>query len=285
MTLKIALMGAGGKMGCRITDNIKDLADYEMRYIEVSPAGLGNLAQRGLAATPQAEAIADADAVVLAVPDRLIGRITTDLVPQLRPGAMLIGLDPAAAYAGVMPLRDDLTYFVVHPCHPMLFNGDTDPKKINDWFGGIYASQHVVCALFHGPEADYATGEALSIAMFGNPYGPVLGAHRVTVEQMAMLEPALVETFAATLITAIDEMKEYVIAKGVPREAAEPFVMGHLRTMLAIVFGFAGFPFSDGARLAIEKARARIFQPTWKENIMDIGSIQRSVAEITDSLK
>ena len=106
MALKIALMGAGGKMGCRITDNIKDLADYDVRYVEVSPAGLANLAQRGLTATPQAEAVADADAVVLAVPDRLIGKITTDLVPQLRPGAMLIGLDPAAAYAGVMPLRE-----------------------------------------------------------------------------------------------------------------------------------------------------------------------------------
>ena len=53
MALKIALMGAGGKMGCRITDNIKDLADYEVLYVEVSPAGLANLAKRGLPPRPR----------------------------------------------------------------------------------------------------------------------------------------------------------------------------------------------------------------------------------------
>ena len=46
-TLKIALVGAGGKMGCRLTDNLKN-ASYEMYYIEVSPPGLERLAQRGV---------------------------------------------------------------------------------------------------------------------------------------------------------------------------------------------------------------------------------------------
>lgn len=31
---------------------------------------------------------------------------------------MLVGLDAAAPYAGDLPKSDDLTYFVVHPCHP-----------------------------------------------------------------------------------------------------------------------------------------------------------------------
>lgn len=38
--IKVALMGAGGKMGCRITDNIRDLKDYQVSYVEVSPAGI-----------------------------------------------------------------------------------------------------------------------------------------------------------------------------------------------------------------------------------------------------
>ncbi|MFN8004626.1 MAG: hypothetical protein U0X75_26840 [Acidobacteriota bacterium] len=43
----IALFGAGGKMGCRITDNLKD-SEYQMAYIEISPTGIENLRQRVL---------------------------------------------------------------------------------------------------------------------------------------------------------------------------------------------------------------------------------------------
>ena len=47
MSLNIALVGAGGKMGCRLTDNLKN-SQYTMRYIEVSDAGIDRLAQRGI---------------------------------------------------------------------------------------------------------------------------------------------------------------------------------------------------------------------------------------------
>jgi D-apionate oxidoisomerase len=43
----------------------------------------------------------------------------------------------------------------------------------------------------------------------------------------------------------------------------------------------AGFPFSDGAILAINKAKDRIFRPDWKENVFDIANVKRSVDEIT----
>ena len=48
--LRIALLGAGGKMGCRITDNLKNNPAYRVDYVEISEAGLANLADRGLAA-------------------------------------------------------------------------------------------------------------------------------------------------------------------------------------------------------------------------------------------
>jgi hypothetical protein len=282
--IKLALMGAGGKMGCRITDNLKNLAKYQVYYVEVSEQGVANLRQRGIAVTPQDEALHKAEVVVLAVPDRLIGRITHDIVPRLQPRSMVIGLDPAAAYAGVMPIRDDLTYFVTHPCHPVLFNDTSDPEKHIDWFGGVFTSQPIVCALHHGPEEDYARGEAIAIDMYGNASAPVTKAHRISVEQMAILEPALAETFSATCITVIREAFEEAVRMGVPRDAAFDFLMGHLRIELAIVFGFAGFSFSDGAKLAIEQARDRIFSPSWKESVMDLDSLRQSVAEITGGL-
>jgi D-apionate oxidoisomerase len=284
MGMKIALMGAGGKMGCRIADNLKGRSAYEVAYVEPGEAGRANLARRGLSPTSEERAVAGADAVILAVPDRLIGPITKTLVPRMMSRAMLIGLDPAAAYAGVMALRDDLSYFVTHPCHPPLFNEDTAPERRNDWFGGVHASQHIVCALHSGPDEDYVKGERIAIDIYGNEVAPVIASHRVTVEQMAMLEPALVETFAATLIQSIKEMKDEAVRRGVPEDAATAFMMGHLRTILAIVFGYAGFPFSDGALLAMERARARIFHRDWMARVMDPESIRHSVAEITDSL-
>lgn len=286
MAMKVALMGAGGKMGMRTTNNLKDRPEYEVVYVEVSPQGIENLKGVGVEVTPEDEALKDADAVILALPDKLIGRISHQIVPKMKPGAMLVGLDPAAAYAEVMPIREDLTYFVTHPCHPPLFNDDLDANKRTDWFGGVHAGQHIVCALHHGPEEDYAKGEALAKAMYSNDEAPILGSHRITVEQMAILEPALVETFSAALISAIREAYEKVVNEmGVPKEAAWEFLMGHLRTELAILFDYAGFPFSDGAKLAVEKAQTRIFKDNWKEDIFNIQAIQHSVKEITDSLE
>lgn len=286
MTIKIVLMGAGGKMGCRITDNMKDRPEYDMLYVEVAEHGIKNLLDRSLAVTPQPQALAEADVVVLAIPDRLIGWITDEIVHTLRPGTLIIGLDPAAAYAGVMPIREDLSYFVAHPCHPRLFNDDLAPEKRTDWFGGVEASQHVVCALYHGPDEDYEKGAQIAVHMYGNERCPVIKAHRITVEQMAILEPALVETFAAAMIQSIKELRDVAVHElNVPAEACDAFLQGHLRTELAIVFGFAGFPFSDGALLAIKKAQEQLFVPDWKERVMTREALQRSVAEITDSLK
>lgn len=262
MTIRVALLGAGGKMGCRITDNMMNRPEYDMLYVEISEQGAKNLQERGLVVTAEDEALAGADVVVLALPDRLIGRITKDLVPKLKSGTMIIGLDPAAAYAEVMPVRDDLTYFVAHPCHPPLFNDDIEARKRNDWFGGVEASQHVVCALYHGPDADYEKGAQIASDMYGNERCPVIKTHKITVEQMAILEPALVETFAAAMIQAIKDLRDVAVEQlGVPAEACDAFLLGHLRTELAIVFGYAGFPFSDGALLAIQKAQERVFVP------------------------
>ncbi|MBI5667442.1 MAG: semialdehyde dehydrogenase [Chloroflexi bacterium] len=279
--LKVALMGAGGKMGCRITDNLMKMPDkYDMRYVEVSEPGIANLAKRGLKTTPQTEALADADAVILALPDKLIGRITHEIVPTLRPGTMVIGLDPAAAYAEVMPVREDLTYFVSHPCHPPMFNDEVTEEARTDWFGGVKAKHHIVNALYHGPDSDYEKGNQIARDM----YAPVMTSFRITVEQMAILEPALVETFAATCISAIKEAYDKAVEMGVPADAAWEFLSGHARIEFAIIFGFSGFPFSDGAKLAIARAYEKIFKPDWKEQIMNLDALKQSVREITDSL-
>ncbi len=61
---------------------------------------------------------------------------------------MVVCLDAAAPFAGHLPKRADITYFVSHPCHPPIFNDETDMAAKRDHFGGISAKQVVVNTLF-----------------------------------------------------------------------------------------------------------------------------------------
>ena len=275
----IALMGAGGKMGLRITRNLKDNPDYKTLYVEISDAGKASLAELGLSATPQDEALKQADVVILGVPDRLIGKICRDIVPKLKSGTIVMGLDPAAGFAGTLPERKDISYFISHPGHPPLFGEETDIEAQRDWFGGVKAKQPIVCSLHQGPEKDYANGEAIARVIFA----PVSRAHRVTTEQMALLEPALVETLALTCFMVIREAMEEIVRMGVPQQAAFDFLMGHIRTTIAIVFDYAGAPVSDGAKLAATKAMEQIFQPDWKK-VLKIENVKQSVKDITSAI-
>jgi hypothetical protein len=116
-------------------------------------------------------------------------------------------------------------------------------------------------------------------------YAPVMNNYRITVEQRAILEPALAETFSATLISAIKQAYDKALEMGVPADAAWAFLSGQVRIEFAIIFGISGFPFSDGAKLAIAKAYEKIFKPDWMDQIMDLDALKVSVAEITDSLR
>jgi hypothetical protein len=274
--INVTLLGAGGKMGGRVTANLRNLPRYNIDYVEASEERKKEMAAGGIETTPPEQALDRAEAVILAVPDRFIGKITSDIVPKLRPGTIVVGLDPAAAYAGIMPKREDITYFVAHPCHPLLFS-DSEPASTNtDWFGGRGTlPQSVVCALHQGPEEHYAIGEQLAADMFA----PILRRHRVTIEQMAVLEPAVVESTFATCITVLRDAMEAAVSMGVPKQAAWDFCLGHIRTELAVIFGFAGFPLSDGAMKAIEQNRPRIFRDTWKD-VITIPAIRQSVRDI-----
>lgn len=255
----VALFGAGGKMGCRLTDNLKDLPQYQMRYIEVSDPGKENLAKRGLAPTPQKDAVSEADILILALPDRILGKVARSIVSHVKPGAMIMTLDPAAAHAGEMPQRTDISYFVTHPCHPPLWC-DEEGDARRDFFGGIAAKQAIVCALMQGPDEDYKKGEALAMAM----YAPVTRSHRVTVEQMAILEPTMAETITACCCTIMREAMDEAITAGVPPEAAKDFMYGHINIALAIVLNEIGSPFSDGAKLIIEHGKQYLVKKDWK---------------------
>lgn len=276
MKTKIALIGAGGKMGCRLTDNLKNSA-YEMSYVEISSAGLERLAQRGITATSADEAVPQADVVILAVPDIYIGQVAANLLSQFKPGAIVVTLDPAAAVGGHLPRREDITYFVSHPTHPSVFNWEEDKKRHFDYFGGITAHQAIVCALMQGPEEHYQIGEELAKTM----YAPVTRAHRITVEQMAILEPGLAETFLGAVMFTMREAMDEVIKMGVPKEAVFDFFMGHINIDLALCFDqIPGGVFSDACYKAIQIGKPLIFKEDWKK-VLDPEHVKYQVEVMT----
>jgi hypothetical protein len=251
----IALVGAGGKMGCRLTDNFLKRVDYTVSYLEVAPRGLENLRTRGVTIADAARAVPAADVVILAVPDVAIGAISHELVPQMKPGALLMTLDPAAPLDGQIAEHPNVGCVIAHPCHPSIFNWEPTEQGFRDFYGGISAKQAIVCALMHGSESDYALGERVATDM----YAPVSRVHRVTLEQMAILEPAMVETLAQTCMEVVKEGYDEIVARGVPAGAARDFVLGHLRIQIAVLFGEVNGTFSDAAYKISRRAKPLLF--------------------------
>ncbi len=272
----IAIFGAAGSMGTRASRALQSDTHYRILHVEHGEAGEQKLRDRGLVPVPAAEALPQADVVLLAVPDALIGKIAATVVPQLKSGALVICLDPAAPYAGILPARPDVAYVVTHPAHPPVFNDEVEMPARRDFFGSGLAKQSIVSALLQGTDSDFALGEAIALKMFG----PVLRSHRVTVEQMAMLEPALAETVAATCLSVIREALDETVRRGVPEQAARDFLMGHINIELAILFNEIDWQFSAGCKQAIAEAKTQLFQPDWKK-VFEPAALKASVARIT----
>lgn len=267
---KVVLIGAGGKMGLRLTRNLKD-SEYGMSYLEVNPAGIERLKELGVSVSRSGECIPAADIVILAVPDVALESVSASVIPEMKSGSLAVTLDPAAALAGKLYPRKSISYFITHPCHPSIFNWEPEEERMKDHFGGNLAKQAIVCSLLQGSEDDYASGEALAKTF----YAPVWKAHRITTEQMGLLEPALVETLASTCIYVIREGLNEVINRGVPAEAARDFLLGHLRIQLAVLFNeLPGAVFSDAANKALQRGLKEFIKDDWKkvfepENVRD----------------
>lgn len=273
---KIALIGAGGKMGIRLTRNLRN-SSFEMNYIEISQTGQEKLVELGVQVTEAESIVPEADVVILAVPDVALAKVSATIVPQMKAGALLMTLDPAVARAGRLFLREDVSYFIAHPSHPSVFNWEPTPEAQADFFGGTLAKQTIVCALMQGPDDAYEMGEAVAKTM----YAPVLKAFKITMEQMALLEPALVETLSSSCLDLVREGMEEIIARGVPREAAREFLLGHINIQLAVLFKeLPNAVFSDAANKALTRGRSILFKDDWKQ-IFEPENVLQQVIDIT----
>ncbi len=271
--MKIALVGAGGKMGRRIFPNLKKFG-YDFVACEKDEAGMEALRKEGLQVMATEEAVAVCDFIICALPDAALPVLSSKLVPMMKSGATLITLDPAAARAGKLATREDCTFVVTHPCHPPLFGDKDTPEEKADLFGGTAAKQDIVIALFSGEEEKFLEAQEICIKMFN----PVVECHRITVEQMAILEPAAAEVVVATLATIMKEAIDEAVNRGVPRPAAESFLLGHIQIPLAIVLKSSN-PFSDAAMIAVDYGKRHVLREDWKK-VFEPEAIDEVLAEM-----
>ena len=258
MSKAIVLLGAGGKMGARVAKKLHG-SKHDLVAVEISEEGRNRLAGLGIPVSDD-DWTSRAEVVVLALPDTVIGSVAHAIVPKLNPGTMVIILDAAAPYAGVLPKRDDITYFIGHPCHPPIFNDETDWDARRDYHGGV-ANQAIVCALMQGPEEHYEIGREICEIM----WSPIIRTHRVTTEQLAILEPGLSEMVAMPFIdTMVEAVEECEKTYGIDRQAAFDFLMGHLNVELAMWFGFSPKVPSDAALRLMAFAKTVVVKDDWR---------------------
>jgi ketol-acid reductoisomerase len=265
--LTLTLMGAGGFAGRVILNNLVQ-TDHNLLICEISSKAIKDIENRGLTVTHMEEAVPQSDFIIMAVPDKLLGKISHDVVPRMKSGSTFMLLDPAASYAKEIALRDDCTFVVVHPCHPSLFSEYKTAEELSDKWGGVAAKQDIVIALIQGSEKNFQLAKKLARQMFA----PVENAYRVTVEQMVLLEPAMVEVIAHPCIIVMKKAMEEVTSMGVPEEVVRSFMLGHINEAMWGIFNDAD-TISQAAFKAIDYGMDRLIKKEWRK-VFDEDSIK-----------
>jgi hypothetical protein len=256
----VTVVGAGGKMGMRVSANL-ERSGMTTRYCENHQSARDRVVAAGRELSDPEIAVVDSDVVILAVPDVVLGEVSESIVPLLASGTILLTLDPAAAYAGLIASRPGVHVAVAHPCHPSIFLERTTAEEWADTFGGIAAPQDVIAALETGDEEIRNRAESLVRVI----YGPVINVHWVTVKQLAVLEPTLVETITCMVGGLLkDALWETVHTVGVPEEAATAILLGHAQVALTNALRGSN-PFSEACVIAMDYGRRTVVKDDWKK--------------------
>ncbi|WP_193105459.1 phosphogluconate dehydrogenase C-terminal domain-containing protein [Brachybacterium sp. FME24] len=275
-SISVAVVGAAGKMGTRVSNNL-NLTDAPVYYVEASEAGQERLAELGREVTALEEAAQLADVVILAIPDVILGKVSEQVVPLMKDGSVLLTLDPAAAYAGLLAQREGVHQACAHPAHPSVFLERTTKEEWADTFGGIAAPQEVVAA-YEGE--DDAVRERTA-AVIRAIYAPVIDVHWVTIKQLAQLEPTLVETTGCMIGQFLKDSMDHAINEvGIPEKAVKALFYGHIFISLTNALRGSN-PFSDACLRAMDYGRESIIKEDWTK-IWDDAELDKVLATMLD---
>ena len=258
----VSVIGAAGKMGTRVTNNLaKHPDDVELLFCEASEAGIASIKARGFSTVPAEVAVPKSDIVVLAVPDVIIKKVSVGIVGMMTPGSTLIILDPAAAVAKELELRDDCSFVVSHPCHPSYFMDQDTPEARHDYFGGIAGKQDIVMAKIQGDDKNFDNARKISEWMFA----PVANSYVMGIRDIAFLEPTLVEILGASTLYAMAETVNEAERRGISRDAAVSFLTGHINILSAVFLGKMGnVQVSDACKVAVQLGNRLVLRDDWK---------------------
>ncbi|MDF2813939.1 MAG: F420-dependent oxidoreductase [Paenibacillus sp.] len=260
--LAVGVIGAGGKMGTRVTNNlVKHLDNIELFFCENAEMGIQGISERGYNVTAAEIAVPKCDLVVLAVPDKIIKEVSVGIVAMMTPDSTLIILDPAAAVARELALRDDCTFVVTHPCHPSYFLDQDSYEARHDYFGGVAGKQDIVIAKIQGSDENFAEARRISELMFS----PIENSYVMGIRDIAFLEPTLVELLGATTLYAMAETVKEAERRGIPRAAAESFLTGHIFNLTSNFLGKLNARVSDACLVAIDLGNRLVLRDDWKQ--------------------
>ncbi len=273
-SLAVTVVGAGGKMGMRVSNNLEP-SPHRVFYSENHPAAVERVRAAGRELSDTNTAVAQSDVIVMAVPDILLGKVSGGIVAHAKPGAVLLTLDPAALYAGLIAHRDDMYFAVAHPCHPSVFLQRKNSEEWADTFGGIAAPQDVVAALESGDQLVRDRTEEVIRAI----YSPVLDVHWVTVKQLTVLEPTVTETITCMISGLLkDVLREAVNTAGIPERAVKAMLFGHVQIALANSL-LGSNAFSDAAMIAMDYGREKVIKDDWNK-IFDDAELDTVIARM-----
>ena len=271
----VSVIGAAGKMGTRVTNNLaKHPEAVELLFCEASEAGIASIKARGFTTVPAELAVPKSDIIVLAVPDVIIKKVSIGIVGLMTPGSTLIILDPAAAVAKELELRDYCSFVVSHPCHPSYFMDQDTPEARHDYFGGIAGKQDIVMAKIQGDDTNFDNARKISEWMFA----PVANSYVMGLRDIAFLEPTLVEILGASTLYAMAETVDEAERRGISRDAAISFLTGHINILSAVFLGKMGnVQVSDACKVAVGLGNRLVLRDDWKR-IWDDEVLDKAIA-------
>ena len=184
----------------------------------------------------------------------------------MKPGSIVLTLDPAAAYAGLLTTRDDDHPGRRAPVPPVDLPAAPDARGM-----GRHVRRHRRAAGRHRRHRVATTrpSRRSSRPPCARSTRPIIDVHWVTIKQLAQLEPTLVETVACMIGALLNEaLQEAVNTMGVPEAAARSILYGH--TQVALANGLRGDnPFSDACLIAMDYGRESIIKDDWKKIFRD----------------
>ena len=150
---------------------------------------------------------------------------------------------------------------MAHPCHPSFLLDQDTPEARADRFGGDGGKQDIVMSMICGEDAVFEKMQETAHDMYAAEH-----AYVMTSEQIAFLEPTLVELLGATCLYAMAETVDEAERRGINRDAAVSFLTGHIYNLTCNFLGYIPGkpPVSDACKVAIGLGNRLVMRDDWK---------------------